>query len=458
MFVRLLQNRRKMARNYLSSLSPALRALALVGALVLAVAGFFLIFTWLSEMRRSGERFVTDYRLWAFRLNFLTMMVVGYGALNTLYRDKENRVLHNLPLRMGAYFWYKLWRIGTSFLILPLLELYLAAGLLLLGETRLFFYSVAFFLPCYLFVVLVGGAIQMHAGAGMLSGYEQLKKMLVGPVAPQESAFFYYAPAGALASAAIFAIFWDLMLKTWLFDGLVKPLIYGAVVFIVSVAWFLRSTRRVFCEKFPQIVPKFNEIDVTPDLIEGDQQRRHYLGHQLASLLSGQARAIFTKDWLAFRRRFRVVPLLIVMVVLCFAYLSATTGSAGSWRFGALLTLCGAGVLFFNPSFKLFGGDIESDWVVSSFPIQVSGLVRAKALSGVALTIAIVVPCAAVYGLFSSDWLGAALLLGAAPPVIVGAQLVGIALARRLYPDVQLAAALYYGVVILSSIAVIALT
>ncbi|MCA9523076.1 MAG: hypothetical protein KC609_19005, partial [Myxococcales bacterium] len=220
MLSRLLRNRYVLLRNRWRAprgrLSLVVALLGVVCALLVSWFGSGAI-----RQRLASPGFVDFARDWAFGLTSMMLFFIGYGSLQVLFRDAENRVLHQLPLSPRAYYPYKLWRIGTAHL--PFLAIPLTFALSL-AFARAYGWALATLLlalPCFLFAIVIGLVAHVVAGYGMLSGGEQLKKFLASGVGPRDSAFFFYAPAGVLTLSLSFAVLQDLALKTMLSEGLV---------------------------------------------------------------------------------------------------------------------------------------------------------------------------------------------------------------------------------------------
>lgn len=445
MLSRLLRNRYLMLRNHgRSSRGSIGLAVALLGVACIVLVAWFASAA--IRQRSGAPGFDELVRDWSFGLSSLMLFFLGYGSLQVLFRDAENRVLHQLPLAPRPYFAYKLWRIAAAhapFLAIPLT---FALALLLAGQSSRAVAALLLALPTFLFAVGIGLVAHVVAGCGMLSGNEQLKKLLAGGVGPRDSAFFFYAPAGVLTASLSFAVLQDLALKTLLAEGLLKPLLAIDAAALLFLVWALRRGLQLFEAHLAQMIPKFNEIDVVRELREGEQRQRLYAGHQLGALLTGPARALYQRDWLQLRRRHRIGPVVLVLVLVVWALIAVRAGR-GAWVTSAWALLSTAGALFFSPAFKLYSDELESEWVLASFPLPRSAVFLAKWLCGVPYQLVFAVTGGALYGLLCGDWLGALIL---APATLVTMALLhagATTLAAAARSHVRWGAAGYYLVV-----------
>ncbi len=274
--------------------------------------------------------------------------------------------------------------------------------------------------------VLLATALHVVLGKSLVSGQNALKAFLSQGLGPPEAALLFYGPAGAFTVALVHAVFVEVGLRTFLLRGDTTFLWGTLTAGGAAVVWLFAQALEVHRRFGPAIAARFDEFDVVPPWREDGLPRRLW-GGALAAL-AGDARDVFVRDLRQYRRRHRVVPLLVV----------AAVGAAGlAFRSPALggAAVLAMAALFLNPRAAL-SGELYRDrgLAIPSSWARRSALLLTVADQGPAAVVLVL--AGATHGLVGLLWASGVVaglaLATLAPPTVGRALLLGAALTLTL--------------------------
>lgn len=307
--------------------------------------------------------------MWAFWCMAATALVCGYTSFEVLYRDATSRRLDILPVDPSALYRWKLMEVYRRHLPLILLPAASGVPLLLVGDHGGWIRGVGS--TGAVLVWGLGAAVYAHvwAGQSLLEGGSRLKGYMAQGFGPPETAFLFYSPAIALTAAISIGLLADLAIGTGIQRGIWGPLQVVAAGLTVAVLLGLRGAGATFRQSHHLISPRFEDAEVLPPWREGELPRR-YFGEDLGRLLPEALRPLWRRDLVQYRRRFRIMPpLLVLSAIALIAYALSTSDSAGGATRVALVTIV-VGVVVFSPVFRVCGPELGTRFDARALPVR----------------------------------------------------------------------------------------
>jgi hypothetical protein len=314
---------------------------------------------------------------WTFWCSAGIALIAGYTTFEVLYRNRAQKRLSIYPIPATSLFYWTV--IRTYRVHLPLLMLPMATGITLLkaGLTNAYLIGVGVSAAVLVWGLATAIFVHLVAGRSMLAETSNLKDYLVQGLGPPEAAFLFYSPAGALTAALMIGLFTDVSLQVGFEKGQWNPFIGFATFFTAVSAWCLWKARSVFTASSHLIMPRFADAEVLPPWRE-DELPRHYLGENWGRFLPKPARALWLRNLLQYRRRFRVIiPLFVIATACLFGYaMSSSDTDFGALRLALIATTIGG--LVFTPVFRLAGRDLKTRFDARALPISPGQEMRAQ--------------------------------------------------------------------------------
>ncbi len=371
---------------------------------------------------------------WAFWSMTLAALVFGYTSFEVLYREPVARRIGTLPIPSDALFWWKVIAVYRVHLPLALVPALSGVSLLQHGHTAAWLTGVGAAVGALVWGLAAAIYAHVWAGTSLLDGGSDLKGYLAQGFGPPETAFLFYSPAMALTAALSIGMLCDLALGTALDKGLWKPFQTIAGGFTVGALVAIWAARRRFVAGWHRIAPKFEDAEVLPPWREGELPRT-YAGERLGARLSVSARRLWRRDLIQYRRRYRiVVPMLVVVSLVLFWWGAGTVAEAGGGLRLALATVAVA-VVAFVPVFRVAGPELGARFDARALPVDPADERRVQwllaATEWVPLTLASVAAC-----LWASEPIAALVVVAAM--AIAFSTVNGLAIPRALHaaPDV----------------------
>ena len=347
---------------------------------MLAVCGLlggaaFLVL-WGDSLLRPGQAEGLGRRVenWTFWCMTVSALVFGYTSFEVLYRDATARRLALLPVPGGALFDAKV--ISAYRTHLPLVFLPALTGVPLLWSGHHVFYlqGVGTSLGALLWGLAVAIYAHVWAGRSLLDGATALKKYLASGFGPPETAFLFYSPAFALMAALTVGVLADFGFQLGARRGDWQPLLTVAGVATVVSVLALRKARRIFAAEHHRITPRFYDAEVLPPWREGELPQKHF-GEGLTDRLPTAVRPLWRRALLQYRRRFRIMPPLLVVVCIFLVLYAVNTAAVPGGPFRLALAAIALGVIVFTPAFRLAGPELGTRYDARALPVD-PGLAR----------------------------------------------------------------------------------
>ena len=339
-------------------------ALLIACALALYLAGESTWIAW--EEQGNLEAWVRSVAFW---FSLIHVLVFAYTTFELLYRSADTRVLTAYPTPPRS--WYTLIQVKAWILHAPLLlpGLLFSMPLLALGRSDLFAYLLTYFVSIFILGIPLSLALHLMAGRSILQGASTTKQMLSGGLLSAESAYLFFSPAAAFGVIMTSSVLLEFALRFLYERNQPLPLVFTILGILGGALWSWRRGRQVFEESFTTILPRFRESEVVAPFEEKDLPVR-VMGLGLRKWLPTRAAALYTRDLLQLRRRYRLGGFAFV----CFAILLGIFGSRaqsteGLWVDILLLTTC-VSIAVFNPAFRLLGPEIERAPLRGALPVD----------------------------------------------------------------------------------------
>jgi hypothetical protein len=307
---------------------------------------------------------------WVFWCMTAAALVLGYASFEVLYRDPVSRRLDILPIDASAHFWWKVYRAYRLHLGLVLIPAASGATLLFAGEWVRWLQGVGATLGVVVWGLALAIYAHLWAGQSLLDGGTKMKAYLASGFGPPETAFLFYSPALALLGAMTVGVFTELSLGTGVAKGIWNPLfVVGGIATAAGLLSLVRA-KAIFVADHHRITPRFNDAEIPPPWVEGELPRQ-VMGLGLAQYVPEAARAVYKRDILQYRRRFRImVPLTVCAAAALLGYAANTSGEPGA-ALRVIVAAATVGVLAFIPVFRSAGPELARRFDSRAMPIGV---------------------------------------------------------------------------------------
>lgn len=426
----LLRLSRAIRRNRWGRLGPRGQGLVVLGGVLacvgVAAAGDSILRPDLAGLQlRVGN--------WAFWCMTTAALIFAYTSFEVMYRGATARRLERLPVDSGARYWWQVIEVYRRHLPIVLLPILSGMTLLGHGEVGLWLQGVGACAGALIWGLAAAVFAHVWAGTTMLGDKTDAKAYLAQGFGPPETAFLFYSPAMALVGALSVGMLTDLALGTWVTQGLWKPFAVVSGGLTVAAAVALTSARRSYAAAIYQIAPTFRGAEVLPPWREGELPRR-YLGQGLIPRVPERLRPLLRRALLQYRRRFRIVPVLMTIAPAIVAiYAFRTAGEVGGPGRVAVVALS-VGVLLFIPVFRAAGPELGARYDARALPVDPADATRIQwILAAIEWAPLLVLTSLAALLAFGATGL---LVLAALSVGFVATHALAIPLALRVTPDV----------------------
>jgi len=305
----------------------------------------------------------------AFWFSLLHVLIFAYTTFELLYRSADTQVLTAYPTPPRS--WYALIQVKAWVLHVPIIlpGLFFSMPLLAMGRADLFGYLVAYFVAIFVLGIPLSLALHLMAGRSILQGSTATKQMLSGGLLSAESAYLFFSPAAAFGVIMTVSVLFEFALRFHYERAQSIPLVISVCGILVSALWSWRRGRQVFEESFTTILPRFRESEVVAPFEEKDLPVR-VMGLGLRRWLPPRAAALFTRDLLQLRRRYRLGGIALVCFAAFLAILGSRTENTENFWLALLLLVIAMTMAVFNPAFRLLGSEIERAPLRGALPIH----------------------------------------------------------------------------------------